>query len=217
MTEFVVLGAGGHARVLVEALRRSSIVVSGFVTDTMETPVGNMAEMTRLGSDAELMNRPRNSVLLINGIGTTGDPHRRRAVFEKFRAAGFSFATVVHPSAVLAGDVILGEGAQIMAGAFVQPGARIGANTIVNTGAIVDHDSAIGDHVHLAPGACFAADVVCGASSHVGAGATVIQGIRIGADALIAAGAVVVDDVAAGAVVMGIPARPMRRPTRKGS
>jgi sugar O-acyltransferase (sialic acid O-acetyltransferase NeuD family) len=207
VTQLILLGAGGHARVLIEALRQSGSAVSGFVTDEIETPSGNMAGMPRLGSDAELMTRPRDDVLLINGVGTVGDPRRRRIVFEKFHAAGFAFATVLHPSAVLAADAALGEGAQIMAGALVQPGASIGANAIINTGAVIDHDTIVGNHVHVAPGACLSGNVVVGASTHIGAGATVIQGIRIGLDALVAAGSVVVEDIAAGAVVMGVPAR----------
>lgn len=217
MTQLVLLGAGGHARVLIEALRRSGVAVSGFITDEIETCLGNMAGVPRLGSDAELMTRPPDGVLLINGVGTVGDPRRRRAVFEKFHAAGFAFSTVIHPSAVVAADTVIGEGAQIMAGAFVQPGVRIGTNAIINTGAIVDHDTVVGNHVHIAPGACLSGDVVVGASTHIGAGATVIQGIHIGPDALVAAGSVVVEDITEGAFVMGVPARAKQRGARQGN
>ena len=201
MTQLVIIGAGGHARVLVEALgsRRSEII--GFVTSVPESASGVMTGIPRLGDDRDLLARGSGGLSLINGIGSIGDPQRHRTVFEDFAKAGFAFATIVHPTAIIASDVVLGTGAQIMAGCVLQPGVRVGSNAIVNTGAIIDHDSVIGDHAHIAPGATLSGHVDVGSSSHVGTGAAIIQGIRIGAGALIAAGAVVAADVASGSSV----------------
>lgn len=207
MSAIVILGAGGHARVLVEALNRAGTAITGFVVNAAEPASGVMAGIPCIGDDDTLLARGPAGLMLINGVGTVGDPRPRRAVYEKFRQAGFAFAAVIHPSAIVASDASLGDGVQLMAGCALQPGARIGANTIVNTGAMIDHDAIIGDHVHIAPGACLAGDVTVGASSHIGAGAIVIQGLRIGDGAMVAAGAVVTADVASGAIVMGVPAR----------
>ncbi len=207
MNRVIVLGAGGHARVLVEALRARDIDIDGFITNQPECGTGVMASLARIGNDQDLMARERQGITLVNGVGSIGRADVRRAVFETFRAAGFSFASVIHPTAMIASDVTIGEGAQVMAGAILQCGVRIGVNAIINTGAIVDHDSRIGDHAHVAPGASLAADVVVGAGAHVGAGATIIQGRRVGNEAIVGAGAVVVDDVPDRTIARGVPAR----------
>jgi len=202
-----MIGAGGHARVLTEALKAGGRILVGFATTNPEEGLGVMRDVKRLGSDDELLARGPTDLILVNGVGSTSRPVARRAVFDRFKAAGFSFASVVHPSATVASDVAVGEGAQIMAGAVLQPGVRVGRNAIINTGAVVDHDSDIGDHVHVATGACLAGSVSVGASAHVGAGASVINNVRIGAEALVGAGALVLSDVEAGTVVVGVPAK----------
>jgi UDP-perosamine 4-acetyltransferase len=207
VTKLIMIGAGGHARVLAEALKAGGRVLVGFATNDAEHGSGAMRDIERVGSDDDLLARGPAELMLVNGIGSTSRPAARRAAFERFKAAGFAFVAVVHPSAVLASDASVGEGAQIMAGAVLQAGVRVGRNAIINTGAIVDHDGDIGDHVHVATGARLAGSVTVGASGHVGAGACVINNIRIGVDAVVGAGAVVLRDVQAGSVVIGVPAR----------
>jgi UDP-perosamine 4-acetyltransferase len=145
----------------------------------------------------------------VNGLGSVESTAKRAALFQRFKGKGYRFATVVHPSAVVAGDVVLEEGVQVMAGAVIQPGTRVGENTIVNTGAIVDHDCALASHVHVAPGAVLSGGVSIGEGTHVGTGAKIIQGVRVGSHSLVAAGAVVVDPVGERARVFGVPAREM--------
>ena len=208
MSDIIIIGAGGHARVLVDALRAAGRDVTGFGSKDGDTASGNMAMVPRIGDDAAVMALDPKTVALINGVGTTGNPAARRSVFEKYKKAGFSFATVIHPSAIVAADCIIAEGAQIMAGVILQPGTRIGPNAIVNTGARVDHDADIGAHVHIAPGACLAGSVTVGPAAHIGAGAVVIQGKIIGEAAIVGAGAVVISDIAKHITVVGAPARP---------
>jgi sugar O-acyltransferase (sialic acid O-acetyltransferase NeuD family) len=186
-----VLGAGGHAAVVMDTLRAMGCVCAG---------------IAEIGDEAALLAKPADSLVLANGVGGVGDTEPRRRVFERFKARGFRFMTLVHPGAIVAPSAVLDEGAQVMAGAVVQPEARIGANTIVNTRAVVDHHCAVGAHCHVASGATLASAVTVGEGAHVGAGATVIQLVKIGAGALIGAGAAVVRDVPAGAVAMGVPA-----------
>ncbi len=91
-----------------------------------------------------------------------------------------SFETVIHPSAVIAPEVHIDDGVQVMAGAIVQPGSWLGENVIINTGARVDHDCTIDAHAHVAPGVTLSGNVHVGNGAHIGAGATVIQGIKVG-------------------------------------
>ena len=203
----IVIGSGGHARVVIDTLLCAGRRVIGR-TDRDPARGGiDIQGIPFLGDDAALATHDPATVELANGIGSTGDPSRRIAVFETFRARGFRFARVIHPSTVIAADADIGEGAQIMAGAIVQPGCRIGANAIVNTGARVDHDCTIAEHVHVAPGAVLCGDVTIGARSHVGAGAVVIQAVMIGTDCLVAAGAAVAATLANAARAGGVPAR----------
>jgi sugar O-acyltransferase (sialic acid O-acetyltransferase NeuD family) len=207
----IILGTGGHAKVLIDALRRQSVAILG-ATDIDPGKAGQLFFGVRiLGSDEVVAQYTSSVICLVNGVGSARSVVLRKELFLRFKNRGNSFANVVHPSAVIASDASLDEGAQIMAGAVLQAGCRIGANVIVNTRVAVDHDCHVGEHVHLAPGVTLSGGVVIGSDTHVGVGATIIQGIRIGSGCLIAAGAVVVRDVPDGATVMGVPARETNR------
>ncbi|KAF0220678.1 MAG: UDP-perosamine [Geobacteraceae bacterium] len=203
----LVLGAGGHAKVLIDALLTTSEVIAGVVDSDPALTGTTVLGVPVLGGDDVVGEFPPSEIMLVNGLGSVGLPVRRQLIFEKFKGIGYNFATVVHPSSVVADDTVLGEGAQVMAGVVIQPGSRIGCNAIINTSASVDHDCIIGDHTHIAPGVTLSGGVKVGTGSHIGTGATVIQGIVIGEQSLVAAGAVVVFDVAGKATVKGIPAR----------
>lgn len=203
----IILGAGGHAKVLIDALLSASAVIAGIVAPDPALAGTNILGVPVLGGDDVVNEYPPSEIQLINGLGSVGLPVNRQQIFEKFKGMGYKFATVIHPSAVLASGVVLGEGAQVMAGVVIQPGSHTGINSIINTRASVDHDCTIGDHVHIAPGVTISGGVTVGTCSHVGTGATVIQGISIGNGCLVAAGAVVTKNIADGTMVRGVPAR----------
>jgi UDP-perosamine 4-acetyltransferase len=202
----VVLGAGGHGKVVINALQVAGVKVVACLDAARDQQGRSVLGVQIVGGDERLSGFPPGEVLLANGVGSVGDVTVRRGVFERMHRQRYRFVTVRHPSAVIAPDADLGEGVQVMAGAVIQPGCRIGVNGIINTGASVDHDCKLGDHVHVAPGAVLSGEVVVGDESHIGVGATVKQGVRIGKGAIVAAGAVVVDDVPDGVTVAGVPA-----------
>lgn len=207
----IIVGAGGHGRVVADALQAAGRSVLGFTDNDPSawgtTPCGAPV----LGNDDVLRQHEPQSVLLANGLGTTRVSTLRRDVFLKLKAQGYRFATVVHPSATVSPRASIEEGCQVMARAVVQVGATVAANTILNTGTIVDHDCAIGAHTHVATGATLSGGVTVGENCHIGAGATVIQGVSLGDECLVAAGAVVVRDAAARSRLAGVPARPMEK------
>jgi sugar O-acyltransferase (sialic acid O-acetyltransferase NeuD family) len=207
----IVIGAGGHAKVLVDALHRAGREVIGLTTLDHGIAGQSVLGCRLLGNDEILDSYGRDQVRLVNGIGSVDSLAKRKQVFENFKKQGFQFTTVIHPSAIVSSDAKLGEGVQIMAGAIIQPGVAIGDNTIVNTRAAVDHDCKIGEHVHVAPGCTLSGNVAVGAETHIGAGATVIHGITIGRRCLVAAGAVVCSDIPDTGRVAGIPATRMKR------
>jgi sugar O-acyltransferase (sialic acid O-acetyltransferase NeuD family) len=202
----IVVGAGGHGKVLIATLRRLNRPVLGILDENAGLHGARILGVEVLGRDAVLDRYRPDEIDLVNGIGSIRSTAMRFQVFEKMLAAGFAFASVVDPSSLIAEGVAVGVGAQVMAGAIIQPDVTLAANCIVNTGVIVEHDCYIGAHAHLAPRVCLSGGVHVGDRVHIGTGAIIIQGITIGADVVVAAGAVVVRDVPAGVTVAGVPA-----------
>ena len=203
----IIVGAGGHAKVLIGALRLLSVQMLG-ATDADGGKRGQLLlNVLVLGGDEEIMKHGAETIFLVNGVGGVRVDPLRRMLFERFSGRGYKFHNVIHPSAVVCADATLAEGVQVMAGVVIQPGCHIGKNAVINTGAIVDHDCFIGDHAHIAPGVTLSGGVRVGEGSHVGAGATVIQGVKVGRNSMVAAGAVVIRDVPDGATVAGVPAK----------
>jgi len=202
--DVIVLGAGGHARVVIDALQRLGARIVGVVADQVSASwPRDLAPL--LGDEAWLARHSRDGIALANGVGGLVPMGNRASLFLGLKRHGFSFLTVVHPRAIVADAASIGEGSFVAAGAIVQAGARVAANCI-----IVDHDCRLADHAQIAPGAVLAADVKVGAGAYVGAGATILQGRTLGEACQVAAGAVVVKDVAPRALVLGVPARERR-------
>lgn len=203
----IVIGGGGHAKVLVSALLLRERSVLGFVDLNLELPP--LLGARHLGNDSAVLSHPPDSVDLVNGVGSINCTKNRRNVYDWFVQKQYRFATVIHPAAAVAPEVQIEDGVQVFAGAVVQAGCRLGTNVVVNTGARVDHDCNIDSHAHVAPGVTICGGVHVGTGAHIGAGATVIQGIRIGAGSVVGAGALVIRDVPQGAKVIGVPAASM--------
>jgi sugar O-acyltransferase (sialic acid O-acetyltransferase NeuD family) len=202
----VVLGAGGHGKVVLELLLLDKTMdVAGLIDANPALRGTTVLGVPVLGGDDQIARSGATGFVV--GIGNVGNPEPRRRVFDAALARGLSPVRLVHPSATISGFAEVGEGTVVMAGAIVNPGAVLGRNVIVNTGAIVDHDCRIGDHAHVAPGARLSGGVTVGRSALIGVGASVRQGIAIGEEAIVGAGAVVVGDVAARVTVVGTPAR----------
>lgn len=211
-SNYVVIGSGGHALVLVAALKAAGTVPVACLDNDPARWKVQVLGITVAGGDETLPSLgARDRLFLVNGVGSAAQPAARRAVWDKFSQLGYRFASVRDPRAMISEGVVIDAGAQVLAGAVIQPGTQIGSDAIINTGACVDHDCVIGPHAHIAPGAVLCGDVEIGESAHVGAGAIVRQGVRVGSGAVIAMGAVVIRDVDDHSVVGGIPARPFRK------
>ena len=205
------LGAGSHAKSLLEAIRSQGTFAAVALVD--DDPHRSATELlgVPVASDPNALERLQGDGVghAFVGVGGTSDSAARQRVFERLRDAGFELPPILHATAVVSPLARVSDGAQILAAATVNVDADIGNGSIVNTGAIVEHDCRIGAHAHIAPGARLAGLVTVADGAHVGIGAVAIEGVRIGAGAFVAAGAVVVRDVDDGVRVAGVPAREM--------
>lgn len=206
------LGAGGHAKVVLEILTLTEMYdVVGLLDPRPELHGTHVHGVPVLGGDDLLERQYHDGVRSVFiGLGGADDPRPRRRLYELARSSGFGVVSAVHPAAVVSASASTGPGVTVAATAVIGPAAEVGENVIVNTGAIVEHDCSVGNHVHVATGARLASGVRVGDGAHVGAGATVIQGVTIGEGAVVGAAALVRADVDAGAVVVGVPARVLR-------
>ena len=209
MQQAIGIGAGGHAKVVIEIIKLANEYQIAGLLDSDEAKVGQEIEGARvLGDDSLMLKLYEQGIRhAFMSIGSLGDSNLRRALFEKARGIGFEMVSAIHPLAVVSQSAHLEPGPTIMALAIVNPGSQIGTNVIINTGAIVDHDCVIGNHVHVASGACLSGGVSVGDGAHIGVGAVVREGISIGRSSIVGAGAVVVRDVPDNVTVIGVPAR----------
>ncbi len=202
-----LLGAGGHARVVIDALLRSGWPVSAIVPLDDRT---ELAGTLMLGCRIEVpvpARLPSNSWI----HASVGDNATRRRLLEASSIISDQWLVVRHPAAVLAGSAHIGAGSFFAALSVTGPNASIGRSVIVNHGAVVDHDCQVGQFSHIAPRASLGGGARVGDGVLVGAGAIVLPGVRIGDHAVIGAGAVVLADVAPGMTVAGVPARPLNK------
>ncbi|WP_282041282.1 acetyltransferase [Halomonas alimentaria] len=208
----ILLGAGGHAKVVLDLLQTLDRQVLGICDPGLAAKrVETWRDIPVLGDDQAIECYAPTDIELANGTGSLPGNRLRQRLHTQFTRLGYRFATLVHPSAILGSGVDLGQGVQIMAGVIVQADTRIGDDVILNTGVRVDHDGEIGPHVHVAPGAVLSGGITLGERCHIGAGATLLQGVAIGDDAVIGLGTSVIGDVAAHHQQTGQPPRTPRR------
>jgi len=203
----VIIGSGGHAKVLIDCLQMIGRKIL-FCTEIENSLHGSkVLDIEVQGLDELILDLDPAQVRLVNGMGSIGPTVRRKDVYDRFREKGFTFASMVHPTATVSRSVCLGEGVQVMAGAVVQAGTQIANNTIINTSASVDHDCSIGAHCHIAPRVALSGGVTIENSTHIGIGASVIQGVNIGENCVIGAGATVLKDIPNNSKAVGTPAK----------
>jgi len=213
MRRVIGMGAGGHAKILVEILRSlGTWDLVGFTDQRPDLKGSSFLGVPILGDDGLLPTlRAEGIEGAFIGVGAIRDVGVRKKLFALADGYGFEMITLVSLAAYVAPSARLGRGVAVLPGAVVNTDVRLGDNVVVYSGAIIEHDSVIGDHVHLSPGVHIAGGVCVEAEAFVGIGASIIQGIRIGAGAVIGAGAAVIRDVPAGSRAVGVPARILSR------
>jgi len=200
MEKVIIIGGGGHAKVLIDCIERENKLEIVSVLDDnpdlhqiLQYPVFRRTEF-----------EANKNVKVILAIGNN--------ITRKKIAADLTvdYATTIHPSAIISKYTTIGKGTQIFAGAVINAGAIIGDHCIINTGAIIEHDCILEDFVHVSPNAALSGGVKIGSGSHFGIGANVIQNITIGSNVTIGSGAVVISNIPDNCTAVGIPAKPIK-------
>ena len=196
MVDIVIIGAGGHAKVIADIIQKSGETLVGFLDDNAN---GTVLGHQILGTLNDI--KKYKDCMFIIGIG---DVFIRKTIAENYQ---LNWYTAIHASACIGGEVEIGEGSVVMARAVINSSSTIGKHCIINTSSIVEHDNNIGDYAHLAPGSTLCGTVRVGSMAHIGAGATVKNNITICSHSIIGAGAVVVKDITEPGIYVGVPAK----------
>jgi len=205
----VIAGAGGHAAVLIEAVRSEGVWTVAALTDPVVR--GELGGVPIVGGDSKLDKLYERGVrVAMVGVGSVGQTQTRMRLFDTLAAFGFDLPVVQHARSTVSQSARLGSGSMVFAAAVINAEASIGHNVIVNTAAVVEHGCQVGDHAHLSPRCVLGGGVEVAAQAHVGMGAVVLESRKVGRRAVVGAGAVVTRDVPDGCVVVGVPARVIR-------
>lgn len=183
-----VFGAGGHGKVVIDAIERNAGLVVACVVDDRRLPGATVLGHAVIGGREALRAR-RDTIDGV--IVAIGDNRTRMEVAHWLAAEHFVLLSVLHPSAVVAPSAAIAAGVLVMPGAAVNAEARVGANAIINTAAVIEHDCEVGEGAHVAPGAVLCGGASVGTCTLVGAGAVLLPGVKVGASLLVKAGAVV--------------------------
>lgn len=199
MEKIVIVGGGGHAKVVIDAIKlKAEYDIYGIVDPNVKAGESVLGVKV-IGGDEMLETLFKSGIKhAFVAVGSVGDERSvgtRISITANLMKIGFSLPVIVHPRAVVAGDVPLGEGTFVAGGAVINPGSKIGKNAIINTNSSVDHDCVIGDFAHIAPGATLSGGVKIGNGAHVGTGANITQGVSIDQETLVKAGTLVSRDI----------------------
>ena len=188
--KFIIIGASGHSKVVIEIIEEMGGIIAGVIDDNPLITDLLCYKVT----NQHLYNAPV--------IVTIGNNRLRKRRVDKVQ---FEFGIAIHPKANISSRCSISDGSVIMAGVTINSSVIIGKHCIINTNASIDHDCQIADYVHISPNASIGGDVSIGEGTHIGIGSSIIQGIQIGKWATIGAGTVIIKDVPDFAVVVGVP------------
>ncbi|CCO23246.1 acetyltransferase [Maridesulfovibrio hydrothermalis] len=206
MKKIIIMGAGGHGQVVADALLlMKGATPVAFLDDNPEITGKKILGIPVIGGYSALNTIEHDGIVL--ALGNNG---LRKRIFNELTAAGETLFTVIHPSAIIAPSVKMGNGCMILAGAIINTGAEIKDNTIINTNSTVEHHNIIGPHSHIAPGATLGGKVIVGEESMIGIGATVLPRVKIGNKAMLGAGSTANRRIADGVTAAGMPARKLK-------
>ncbi len=192
----ILIGSGGHASVLFEILQLSEIDIIGVVNPNLLKGSKVFNELLVLGEDSEILKYNPSEIELVNGLGPSTDSTKKQTIENEYLSLGYSFATVIHPQAIISSCAEIDEGVQVMAGVIIQFGVKIGKSCVINTGSIIEHDCIVKDYVHIGPGAVICGSVELFENVYIGANSVIIQNIKVRENSIVGAGTTLLKDLA---------------------
>ena len=195
MVDVVILGAGGHARVIADIIEAEGNKVIAFLDDDL-----SIADVK--GPISDYKKYPNAEFVI--GIGSVD-------AREELSKLPVKWHTAIHPSAIISKSVKIGEGTVVMHRVVINARTSVGRHAIINTGAIVEHDNKISDFAHISVGVNLGGTVSVGKRSWIGIGSTVKQSVVVGDDVFIGAGALVIKDISKPGTYIGVPAHLMEK------
>lgn len=208
MKELLIIGAGGHGKVVADIAKKCGYNKIAFLDDN--TNVKDCNGYKVVGRTKDFIKYDCDMFVAV------GNSELRQKICSQLENENKSLITLVHPSAVIGDNVVLGKGTVVMACAVINPSSKIGNGVIINTCASIDHDNIIGDFAHISVGTHLAGLVTVGDNTFIGAGVTVINNIKITTNCTVGAGAVVIKDILEKGTYIGVPARriDMKKPLK---
>lgn len=189
----IIIGAGGHGKVIADIVRKSNDNFIGFLDDDLskENVIGRVSECTKY-----------QDCYFVIGIGNN---KIRKKIAEEYPE--LKYYTAIHPAAILSTNVKIGKGTVIMANAVINDSSEIGSHCIINTASVVEHDNCIEDYVHISPNATLCGTVKVGKETHIGAGAIIKNNISICGNVVVGIGAAIVKDIDESGTYVGVPGK----------
>ncbi|EKQ51119.1 MULTISPECIES: acetyltransferase [unclassified Clostridium] len=206
MKKIVLIGAGGHCKVIIDIIKSNNEYEIIGITDSKAK--GSIFGIPILGKD-DILNNIHNQGIdyAFIAFGAINNIAVRNDIYSNLKRIGYKIPVLTHKMSIVSPYSQIEEGTCVMPGAIINPGVEIGKNCIINTGSIIEHDCKVGYNTHISPNVSIAGGVKIGFNTHIGIGASIIQGINIGNNATVGAGAVVISDIQDFSLALGVPAR----------
>ena len=198
LNRLVIIGAGGHGKVVADIALKIGYTDISFVDDNCKGYCMDFPIVCTCNEIEKLNDGKTDFVIAV------GNNKIRKRIAEEHN---LNWTTLIHPSAQIGTNATLGVGTVVMAGAVINPCATVGSHCIVNTCSVVEHDNDIRNYVHISPNATLGGTVTIGEGTHIGIGATVKNNLDICGGCIVGAGAVVVKNITEKAIYVGVPAR----------
>ena len=195
----VIIGAGGHGKVVADLAKLSGYEDIIFLDDNLSQK--RCGQYFVQGDSGDINKYSCDFIVAV------GNSEVRKRKINELDKNNKNIVSLIHPRAVVAESVTIGRGSVVMAGAVINADASIGEGCIINTCASVDHDCKVGNYVHISVGAHVSGTVTINENTWIGAGATVINNLDITANCIVGAGALVVKDIVDSGVYVGVPVK----------
>lgn len=203
MKRIVLIGYGGHASSVADSIvQQGEYEIIGY---TDKNPPKETADYAYLGTDRILQKLFDEGIdCAAIGVGYLGDSDTRDILYKMVKDIGFQLPAIVDKTAILADNILVGEGSYIGKGAIINAKSNIGKMCIINSGAVVEHENQIKDFSHVSVNAVLCGNIIVEDHVLIGANATIIQGMKIGEHSKVGAGSIILKDVPEKMTVYGV-------------